>query len=59
MYKDTTSKQRSMKLFDIEKMINNYETAIYNDIEPSISQELYNHLKIQLEKIENIVGPEF
>ena len=59
MYKDTTYKQRSMKLFDIEKMINNYETAIYNDIEPSISQELYNHLKIQLEKIENIVGPEF
>ncbi len=59
MYKDTTSKLRSMKLLDIEKMINNYETAIHNNTEPSISQELYNHLKNQLEKIENIVGPEF
>ena len=59
MYKNTASKLKSMKLLDIEKVISNYEIALNRGTEPAISQELYNNLKIQLEKIENIVGPEF
>ena len=48
-----------MKLLDIEKMIHDYETALNNGVQPSISQELYNNLKTQLDKITHIVGPEF
>ena len=59
MYKNTASKIRSMKLLDIEKMIHDYDTALNNGIQPSISQELYNNLKTQLEKITSIVGSEF
>lgn len=59
MYKNPASKLRSMKLLDVEKMISNYEIAINNGTEPAISQELYNDLKVQLEKIETIVGAEF
>ncbi len=59
MYKNTASKTRSMKLLDIEKIIDDYETALNNGVQPSISQELYNNLKTQLDKITNIVGPEF
>ncbi len=59
MYKNTASKTRSMKLLDIEKMIHDYETALNNGVQPSISQELYNNLKTQLDKITHIVGPEF
>lgn len=59
MYKNPASKLRSMKLLDVEKMISDYEIALNRGTEPAISQELYNNLKIQLEKIENIVGPEF
>lgn len=56
MYKDTASKSRSMKLLDIEKIISKYETALHDGTEPPVSQELYQNLKVQLEKIQNIVG---
>lgn len=59
MYKNTASKVRSMKLLDVEKMVNDYETALNNGVQPSTSQNLYNNLKTQLEKIVSIVGPEF
>lgn len=59
MYKNTASKTRSMKLLDIEKMITDYDTALINGVQPSISQELYENLKTQLEKITSIVGSEF
>lgn len=59
MYKKTTSKLQKMKLLDIEKNIYDYETALNNSETPSISQSLYDNLKIQLEKIKKIVGPEF
>ena len=59
MYKNPASKTRSMKLLDIEKLIGDYETSLNNGIQPSTSQELYNNLKTQLEKITTIVGPEF
>lgn len=55
MYKGTSSNLRRMKLLDIEKSISNYE----NGTDTSIGQTTYNYLKKQLEKIENIVGPEF
>ncbi len=59
MYKKSTSELRKMKLLDIEKSIYDYETALNNSIEPSIPKSLYDTLKIQLEKIKKIVGPEF
>lgn len=59
MYKKTTSELQKMKLLDIEKNIYDYETALNNSETPSISQSLYDNLKIQLEKIKKIVGPEF
>ncbi len=55
MYKGVSSKLKRMKVLDIEKSINDYEKGI----DLSISQSTYNDLKIQLEKIRKIVGPEF
>lgn len=59
MYKKSTSQLRKMKVLDIEKTIGTYETDISNGIEASIPKSLYDTLKIQLEKIKKIVGPEF
>ncbi len=55
MYKANTSNLRRMKLLDIEKTIANYEAGI----DTSIGQSTYQNLKVQLEKIKTIVGPEF
>ncbi len=55
MYKNNSSNLRRMKLLDIEKTITNYEAGI----DTSIGQTTYHNLKVQLEKIKNIVGPEF
>lgn len=54
MYKGAPGKLRRMKVLDIQKSINNYE----NGIDTTIGQSTYNDLKVQLEKIKNIVGPE-
>lgn len=55
MYKNNSSKVRRMKLLDIEKTITDYETGI----DTSIGQSTYDNLKVQLERIKSIVGPEF
>ena len=55
MYKGGTSKLRRMRVLDIEKTITNYE----NGTDKSIGQATYNDLKVQLEKIQKIVGKEF
>ncbi len=55
MYKGASSNLKRMKLLDIEKTINDYE----NGTNTSIGESTYNDLKNQLEKIYNIVGPEF
>ena len=55
MYKASTSNLRRMKLLDIEKCIENYESGT----DTSIGQSTYQNLKTQLEKITSIVGPEF
>ena len=51
MYKDTSKKKQKMKLLDINKTIYNYE----NYIDASISEKLYNTLKDELSKIQNIL----
>lgn len=55
MYKNNSSKVRRMKLLDIEKTITDYEAGI----DTSIGQSTYDNLKVQLERIKSIVGPEF
>lgn len=55
MDKKSTNELRKMKLLDIEQIIYNYEAGI----DSSIGQKKYEDLKIQLEKIKKIVGPEF
>ena len=55
MYKGPSSQLRRMKLLDVEQTITNYETSI----DTSIGQTTYQNLKVQLEKIKSIVGPEF
>lgn len=55
MYKNASSSLRKMKVLDIEKLITDYEAGI----DTSIDQSTYANLKIQLDKIKNIVGPEF
>lgn len=55
MYKGVSSKLKRMKVLDIEKSISDYE----NGIDTSIGQSTYQDLKVQLEKIKSIVGPEF
>ncbi len=51
MYKDTSKKKQKMKLLDINKNIYNYE----NYLDDTISQSLYNTLKNELGKIQNIL----
>lgn len=55
MYKKATSELRRMKLLAIEQTISDYESGI----DVSIGQKTYEDLKIQLDKIKKIVGPEF
>ena len=55
MYKKPTSELRKMKLLDIEQTIYEYESGM----DSSIGQKTYENLKIQLDKIKKIVGPEF
>ena len=59
MYKKSTSELKKMKLIDIEQTLATYETSINNGVTPAISQTLYHTLKLQLDKIKKIVGPEF
>lgn len=59
MYKDNSSKTRKMKLLDIKKSIESYDKSILNGVSPSFSKSLYDNLKVQLDKIKSIVGPEF
>lgn len=54
MYKDTSLSIKRMKLLDIEKTIENYELGI----DSSIGAKNYEFLKVQLDKIKNIVGEE-
>ncbi len=55
MYKNNSLTIKKMKLLDIEKNIYNYETGANTSIDSST----YQNLKIQLEKIKNIVGEGF
>lgn len=55
MDKKSTNELRKMKLLDIEQVLYNYEAGI----DSSIGQKKYEDLKIQLDKIKKIVGPEF
>ncbi len=59
MYKENSSKSRKMKLLDIEKSIEAYDLSVLNGVTPSFSKSFYDNLKLQLNKINNIVGPEF
>lgn len=52
MYKDTSTKTRGMKLIDITKAMDDYESFV----DTSIGEKLYNTLKTQLNKIISIVG---
>ena len=52
MYKDSSKSKQKMKLLDINKTIYNYE----NYLDTSISESLYNTLKNELSKIQNILG---
>ena len=54
MYKGASGKLKRMKVLDIEKSISDYE----KDIDKTIGSSTYNDLKVQLEKIKKIVGPE-
>lgn len=54
MYKDTNSTTHKFKLLDIEKSILEYESGSNT----SISYSTYSNLKVQLEKIKNILGKE-
>lgn len=54
MYKNSALGLKNMKLLDIEKTIQDYETG-----GTSIDESTYNFLKVQLDKIASIVGPEF
>lgn len=52
MYKDTSAKNRKMKLVDINKIIYNYE----NYLDDSISENLYNLIKKELNNINSIIS---
>lgn len=52
MHKNTSKSKQKMKLIDINKTIYNYE----NYLDTSISESLYNTLKSELSKIQNILG---
>lgn len=51
MYKDTSAKNRKMKLVDINKIIYNYE----NYLDDSISENFYNLMKKELNNINSII----
>ncbi len=55
MYKDTTKKIKRMKLIDINKAIETYDAGHDGAVKP----ELYNLLKLELNKIVSIVGNGF
>lgn len=59
MLKDNSSKSRKMKLLDIEKSIDAYDTSVLNGVSPSFSKSLYDNLRLQLDRIKSIVGPAF
>lgn len=52
MYKDTSAKNRKMKLVDINKIIYNYE----NYLDDSISENFYNLMKKELNNINSIIS---
>lgn len=52
MYKTSSPSTKRMKLLDIQKTIDNYDSGI----DSSIGESTYNYLKNQLDKIKNIVG---
>jgi len=54
MYKNSSLSIKKMKLLNIEKTIDNYESGI----DSSIGAKNYEFLKKQLDKIKNIVGEE-
>ena len=54
MYKNTNVSTHKFKILDIEKTIYEYETGLNT----SIFASTYNNLKVQLEKIKNILGEE-
>ena len=54
MYKNSSAKTHKFKILDIEKSILEYESGLNT----SISVSTYNNLKVQLEKIKNILGKE-
>ncbi len=54
MYKNPNVKTHKFKILDIEKTILNYESGK----DTSIGTSTYNNLKVQLEKIKNILGKE-
>lgn len=54
MYKNTNVSTHKFKILDIEKTIYEYESGLNT----SISASTYNNLKVQLEKIKNILGDE-
>lgn len=51
MYKNSNVSIHKFKILDIEKTLSNYDSGI----DTSIGQSTYNNLKLQLEKIKNIV----
>lgn len=52
MYKTSSPSTKRMKLLDIQKTIDNYDSGI----DVSVGESTYNYLKNQLDKIKNIVG---
>ena len=54
MYKNKSVQKHKMKLIDIERSIMDYESGV----DTSITSNLYNTLKTELEKIKKIVGEE-
>lgn len=54
MYKNTSVSTHKFKILDIEKTLLDYESGL----DTSIGNYTYNNLKVQLEKIKNILGEE-
>ncbi len=53
MYKNSASKVHKFKILDIEKSIANYDSG-----DTSIGSSVYSNLKVQLQKIRDILGDE-
>ena len=53
MYKNSTAKVHKFKILDIEKSIANYDSG-----DTSIGSSVYSNLKVQLQKIRDILGDE-